>query len=149
MSVGECASGLVSPRVLHVLTQIGTGDIACQWCRPGLTLPVPDPPTDATESLRDGIAAAIEIRRQLLRGTADLRSLYKLTGLLAKVMLRFEQTECPSDDQALRAFTARFPDRVADDLLTSGRTDLGTTARIAQAVLAAWLETVPQMELLA
>ncbi len=61
------------------------------------------------ESLRDGIAAAIEIRRQLLRSIADLRSLYKLTGLLAKVILRFDGTECPSDDQALRAFATHFP----------------------------------------
>lgn len=99
-------------------------------------------PADAAESLRDGIAAAIEIRRQLLRDTADLRSLYKLTGLLAKVMLRFEQIECPSDDQALRSFVARFPDRVATDLLASARTDLGVARRMAWAVLAAWLETV-------
>jgi hypothetical protein len=149
VSIGECVSGLVSPRVLHVLTQIGTGDIACQWCRPGLVLPVPDLLTDATESLRDAIASAIEIRRQLLRGTADLRSLYKLTGLLAKVMLRFERIECPSDDQALRALAARFPDRLADDQLVGARTDLGAATRVAQTVLAAWLETVPPMGLLA
>jgi hypothetical protein len=143
VSAGECASGLVSPRILHVLTQIGNGDIACQWCRPGLMLPVPDSRTDATESLRDGIAAAIEIRRQLLRSTADLRSLYKLTGLLAKVMLRFKGTECPSDDQALRAFAAHFPGRVTDDVLRSAQTDLAKTAQVGQAVLAAWLETIP------
>lgn len=142
VSAGECVSGLVSPRILHVLTQLGNGDIGCQWCRAGLVLPVPDSQTDAAESLRDGIAAAIEIRRQLLRSTADLRSLYKLTGLLAKVMLRFDGTECPSDDQALRAFAARFPGRVTDDVLRSAQTDLAKTAQVGQAVLAAWLETV-------
>lgn len=143
VNAGECASGLVSPRILHVLTQIGNGQIACQWCRPGLALPVPDPLTDATESLHDGIAAAIEIRRQLLRTNADVRSLYKLAGLLAKVMLRFEGTECPSDEQALQAFAARFPDRVHGDLLGSARSDRARAIQMAQAVLAIWLETVP------
>jgi cytidylate kinase len=143
VSAGECVSGLVSPRILHVLTQLGNGDIGCQWYRAGLVLPVPDSRADATESLRDGIAAAIEIRRQLLRSTADLRSLYKLTGLLAKVMLRFDGTECPSDDQALRAFAERFPDRVTDDVLCAAQTDLAKTAQVGQAVLATWLETVP------
>jgi predicted nucleotidyltransferase len=143
VSAGECVSGLVSPRILHVLTQLGNGDIGCQWYRAGLVLPVADSRTDATESLHDGIAAAIEIRRQLLRSNADLRSLYKLTGLLAKVMLRFDGTECPSDDQALRAFAERFPDRVSDDVLCAAQTDLAKTAQVGQAVLATWLETVP------
>jgi cytidylate kinase/predicted nucleotidyltransferase len=143
VSVGECASGLVSPRILHILAQIGTGDIGCQWRHAGLMLPVPDSRADAIESLRDGIAAAIEIRRQLLRSTADLRSLCKLTSLLAKVMLRFDGTECPSDDQALRAFAARFPGRVTDDVLCGAQSDLVKTVRLGRAVLAAWLETVP------
>jgi cytidylate kinase len=144
LTAAECAAAMVSPRVLHVLAQIGSGDIACLWCRSGLALPVPDRAADADGSVHDGIATAIEIRRELLRPAPDPRSLYKLTGLLAKVMLRFEGDECPADDQALRAFSARFPHAVIPvDLLAGARDDHESAALLAEVVLSAWLETIP------
>lgn len=142
LTAGECAAGMVTPRLLHVLAQLGRGDIGCLWCRPGVTLPIPDEVTDARESLRDGIAAAIEIRRHLLRPVLDLRGLYKVTGLLAKVMLRFEGTECPSDEQALRTLTARFSSVDVRDA-AAAREDPGKARLLADAVLGGWLATVP------
>jgi molybdopterin-guanine dinucleotide biosynthesis protein len=67
ISRAECAAGAVTPRVLHVLRTMCAGEIAPLWTRPGLTLAAPEPQADATESLRDGTQAAVEIRRQLLR----------------------------------------------------------------------------------
>jgi hypothetical protein len=132
---------MVTPRLLHVLAQLGRGDIACLWCRPGLTLPVPDELTDVRESLRDGIGAAIEIRRHLLRPVLDLRGLYKVTGLLAKVMLRFEGTECPSGEQALHTLTARFTSISTADV-AAARDDPGKARLLGDAVLGGWLATI-------
>ncbi|MEV6247710.1 SDR family NAD(P)-dependent oxidoreductase [Streptomyces sp. NPDC051742] len=47
-------------------------DLVPLWATPGLALPAPDAAADVATSLRDGIQAAIEIRRQLLEGTPDL-----------------------------------------------------------------------------
>jgi cytidylate kinase len=150
LTAAECAAAMVSPRVLHVLAQIGSGDIACLWCRTGLTLPVPGRAADADGSVRDAIATAIEIRRELLRPVPEARSLYKLTGLLAKVMLRFEGDECPADVQALRAFSARFPHAVLPaGLLASARDDHESAALLARVVLGAWLETIPDSTVVA
>jgi cytidylate kinase len=144
LTAAECAAAMVSPRVLHVLAQIGSGDIACLWCRPGLALPVPDRAADADGSVHDGVTTAIEIRRELLRPVPDPRSLYKLTGLLAKVMLRFEGDECPADDQALRVFSAQFPHAIIPaGLLAGARDDHESAALLAGVVLGVWLETIP------
>jgi hypothetical protein len=141
LTAAECKTGMVTPRLLHILAQLGRSDIGCLWCRPGMTLPVPDEVTDARESLRDGIGAAIEIRRHLLRPVLDLWGLYKVTGLLAKVMLRFEGTECPSDEEALRMLTARFACIDAADV-DAARDDPGKARLLAGAVLGSWLATV-------
>jgi hypothetical protein len=91
----ECAAGAVTPRVLHVLRTMCAGEIAPLWIRSGLTLAA------RTTGRRHGKparrhAGSVEIRRQL--SAADIRALYKITALLAKVMLRFEGTECAADD---------------------------------------------------
>ena len=52
---------------------------------------------------------AIEIRRQLLKPDLDLRSLYKVTALLAKVALRAEGDEYPGDTEALGALLRQHP----------------------------------------
>jgi hypothetical protein len=137
----ECAASAVTPRVLHVLRTLGTGDIAPLLCREALALPVPGPDTDAAESLRDGTQAAIEIRRQLLRGIPDLRALYKVTALLAKVMLRFEGTECPSDDKALRTLLPQA--QAAGARAGRARSDRAAAEEMALAVLNAWLSQLP------
>ncbi|WP_328907201.1 hypothetical protein OG230_31830 [Streptomyces sp. NBC_00234] len=92
-------------------------------------------------SLRDGIQAAIEIRRQLLKGTPDLRALYKVTALLAKIQLRFSGIECPSDGDALTVLL----DVTQQDtsLVTTARTDRPDAEMLARLVLQAWLDTLP------
>lgn len=105
----ECRTGAFSSRLLHVLALIGSGALLPLWCSPDLTLPAPDAATDVDTSVEAGVQAAIEIRRQLLRGTPDLRALFKVTALLAKVMLRFSGVECASDDDALAVFLRREP----------------------------------------
>jgi len=52
-------------------------------------------------SLEGGVQAAVEIRRQLLKSTPDLRALFKVTALLAKILLRFEDVECAGDSEAV------------------------------------------------
>lgn len=140
----ECAAGALTPRLLHVLRALGTGAIHPLWCRPGLALPVPDEPTVATESLRDGTQAAIEIRRQLLRGVPALRALYKVTALLAKVMLRFEGIDCPADDEALRTLLRDHPVSASDgEFLDRAHHHRDEAERLALAVLDAWLSELP------
>ncbi|WP_329577656.1 nucleotidyltransferase domain-containing protein [Kitasatospora sp. NBC_01250] len=136
----ECRTGAVTSRLLHVLALIGSGTLVPLWCRPGLALPAPDAATDVAASVEAGVQAAIEIRRQLLKGAPDLRALYKITALLAKVMLRFEGTECASDDDALAVLL---------DRRSGGHTDLRHQARenrdaaveLANTVLGHWLAT--------
>jgi hypothetical protein len=146
LSAAECSAGAVTGRLLHVLTLIGTGRLPVLWCADGLTVPSPDQESDAVAAMRDGIGAAVEIRRQLLKPVLDLRSLYKVTALVAKVALRAEGDEPPGDAEALRALLRQFPgsftgldasvaDRARDDELAA--------TRLAYAVLAWWLATLP------
>lgn len=99
LSAAECAAGAVTPRLLHTLALIGTCALPVLWHADGLTLPIPDPQADALASLTDGAAAAIEIRRQLVRPALDRRSLYKATALVAKVGLRADGDEPGSTGQ--------------------------------------------------
>lgn len=88
VSAAECQAGALTPRLLHTLALIGTGRQPALWRDPGLRLPSPDAETDALASLADGTAAAVEIRRQLVKPAPDLRALLKVTALAAKVALR-------------------------------------------------------------
>ncbi|RAY17260.1 nucleotidyltransferase domain-containing protein [Actinomadura craniellae] len=137
----ECATGVVSSRLLHVLALLGTGALTALWCAPGLTLPTPAAADDVEASVRDGIQAAIEIRRQLLRPTFDLRTLYKVTALLAKIQLRFAGTECPADDDALTTLLTGIHPEI-NGLLSAARTDHDQAEALARLVLELWLSTV-------
>lgn len=137
----ECRAGAITSRLLHVLALIGSGALVPLWSAPGLALPVPDAATDVTVSLRDGIQAAIEIRRQLLKGTPDLRTLYKVTALLAKIQLRFSGIECPSDNDALAVLLDAG--RQDTSVVTTARTERSAAEALARLVLQAWLDTLP------
>ncbi|GHI02339.1 nucleotidyltransferase domain-containing protein [Streptomyces cellostaticus] len=137
----ECRAGAVTSRLLHVLALIGSGALVPLWSAPGLALPAPDAATDIEASLRDGIQAAIEIRRQLLKGAPDLRGLYKVTALLAKIQLRFSGIECPSDSDALTVLLdAKRQDTSA---VTTARTERPAAEALATLVLHSWLDTLP------
>ncbi|MFS0695963.1 nucleotidyltransferase domain-containing protein [Streptomyces nitrosporeus] len=138
----ECRTGAVTSRLLHVLALIGSGALLPLWSTPGLALPAPDAATDVTASLRDGIQATIEIRRQLLKGTPDLRALYKVTALLAKIQLRFSGIECPSDSDALTVLLDAK--RQDTSLVTTARADRPDAEALARLVLQAWLDTFPR-----
>ncbi|MEW2620684.1 nucleotidyltransferase domain-containing protein [Streptomyces sp. NPDC048106] len=137
----ECRVGAVTSRILHVLALIGSGALAPLWSTPGLALPAPDAVTDVAVSLRDGIQAAIEIRRQLLKGTPDLRGLYKVTALLAKIQLRFSGIECPSDSDAL--IVLLDAERQDTSVVATARTERPAAEVLARLVLQAWLDTLP------
>ncbi|MGX1971727.1 nucleotidyltransferase domain-containing protein [Streptomyces kronopolitis] len=137
----ECRAGAVTSRLLHVLALIGSGGLVPLWCTAGLALPAPDAETDIDVSLRDGIQAAIEIRRQLLKGSPDLRELYKVTALLAKIQLRFGGIERPSDDDALRVLVEAGHQDTR--MVAAARTDRAAADELAMVVLRSWLATLP------
>ncbi|MFF8249208.1 nucleotidyltransferase domain-containing protein [Streptomyces griseus] len=137
----ECLAGAVTSRLLHILALIGSGSLVPLWCDQGLALPAPDAATDVDVSLRDGIQAAVEIRRQLLKGAPDLRDLYKVTALLAKIQLRFSGIECPSDSDALQTLVeADCPDT---SMVWAARTERSAAEDLALVVLRSWLATLP------
>jgi hypothetical protein len=146
VSEAECATAAVSPRLLHTLALIGAGRLPVLWCADTLTLPCPDQETDALASLSDGVAAAIEIRRQLLRTQLDLRSLYKVTALAAKVGLRADGEEHPGDTEALHELVRRFPASFTGldpGVVAAARRDEQAATQLAHAVLAWWLAMLP------
>lgn len=137
----ECRAGAITSRLLHVLALIGSGSLVPLWSTPGLALPAPDAASDVAASLRDGIQAAIEIRRQFLKGSPDLRALYKVTALLAKIQLRFKGIECPSDSDALTVLLDATPQDTS--LVTTARTEPLAAEALALLVLQGWLDTLP------
>lgn len=149
VSEAECAAGAVTPRLLHTLALIGSGHLPVLWHDGTLNLPCPDQETDALASLGDGVAAAIEIRRQLIRPTLDLRSLYKATALVAKVGLRADGADYPGDTDALHALMDQFPasfSGLEHTLVAAARLDDQAAIDLAQAVLAWWLSALPAAE---
>ena len=146
LSAAECAAGAVTPRLLHTFRLIGSGVLPVLWHAENVALPCPDQATDAFASLADGVAAAIEIRRQLLKPELDLRSLYKVTALVAKVGLRAEGEEHPGDAEAFHALLDRFPASftgLAPDVAETARHEDQAAIQLAHAVLAWWLATLP------
>jgi cytidylate kinase len=144
ISQAEYRAGALTPRLLHTLRLIAAGQLPVLYSADGLRLPHPDMETDAFTSLRDGVAAAVEIRRQLLRPAPDLRSLFKVTAMLAKVALRAEGDEHPDDADALRALIAANPDRFpSPDVTNHARADSATAVALAADVLRWWLATLP------
>ncbi len=134
----EARVGALTPRLVHILRELGTGALAAQFVRSSLRLPVPSASADAETSLADGSLAAIEVRRQLLAGVPEVRALYKLAALLAKIMLRYCGRPAAEDRAALIALRAG-----ESDLIDAARCDSVACARLATAVLADWLETMP------
>lgn len=141
LSQDECRTGAVTSRLLHVLALIGSGSLTPLWCSPDLDLPAPDVAHDVEASVEAGVQAAVEIRRQLLRGAPDLRSLFKVTALLAKIMLRFEGAECPSDDDALALFLQGEPGD-QNDVRRGARSDPDKAEALAHTVLGRWMSTL-------
>ncbi|GLW58742.1 nucleotidyltransferase domain-containing protein [Kitasatospora phosalacinea] len=141
LSLAECQAGAVTSRLLHVLALLGSGTLQPQWVRPGLLLPAPRPADDIAASVKAGIQAAVEIRRQLLKGAPDLRALYKITALLAKVLLRFEGVERAGDEEAL-ADLAVFTGTEAP-LPARARDNRDAACELAQLVLSRWTATMP------
>ncbi|AOP46490.1 hypothetical protein SL103_09790 [Streptomyces lydicus] len=137
----ECRAGAVTSRLVHVLALIGSGGLVPLWCAAGLALPAPDTDTDIDVSLRDGIQAAIEIRRQLLKGSPDLRDLYKVTALLAKIQLRFRGIERPADNDALRVLVEAGHQDTG--MVAAARTERAAADELAMVVLRSWLATLP------
>lgn len=146
LSAAEYAAGAVTPRLLHIFRLIGTGVLPVLWCADSTALPCPGREADVFASLADGVAAAIEIRRQLVRPELDLRSLYKVTALVAKVGLRAEGEEYPGDAEALHALLGRLPGSFADldpGVMSAARHEDQAAIHLAHAVLAWWLATLP------
>src|SRR5579884_395779 len=136
----ECQSGALTPRLAHTLRSIGSGELPVLWCREGLSLLLPDQESDVWASLEDGVAAAIEIRRQLLKPRPELRSLYKATALLAKVALRAEGKEYNTDKEALLALRTYLPG-LDCGIVQGAQHDMRITEILATRVLDWWLGT--------
>lgn len=144
LSRAECRAGMVTSRLLHVLTLLGAGSLLPLWARPGVTIPAPPLADDVAASLRAGVESAVEIRRQLLKGSPDLRALFKVTALLAKVLLRFDGIERAGDTEALSFLLLGPGGREPDDgLVANARTDRAAAQDLAQLVLSRWLDTMP------
>ncbi|WP_405798747.1 nucleotidyltransferase domain-containing protein [Streptomyces sp. NBC_01506] len=145
LSQAECRAGAVTSRLLHVLTLLGAGSLLPQWVRPGLTIPAPPLADDVTASVEAGVRSAVEIRRQLLKGAPDLRALFKVTALLAKVLLRFDRTEQSGDNEALHLLVTGQDERYGG-LVRRARTDRTAATALAQLVLDRWMVTMPTTE---
>ncbi|MFE7615153.1 hypothetical protein [Streptomyces sp. NPDC057496] len=74
-------------------------------------------------------------------GAPDLRALYEVTALLAKIQLRFSGIECPSDSDALTVLLDAI--RQDTSLVPTARTDRLDAEALARLVLQAWLDTLP------
>jgi hypothetical protein len=137
----EATSGVLTPRLLHTLRSIAVGALPVLWAAADLTLPYVDAARDAASSRRDGVAAAVEIRRQLLRPGVDPRTLYKVTALLAKVALREDGHDHPGDAAALAVLADTYPGAfttLAPGTIEAARTDPGAAVLLAEAVLTWW-----------
>ncbi|MGW0552394.1 nucleotidyltransferase domain-containing protein [Streptomyces altiplanensis] len=145
LSQAECRAGAVTSRLLHVLTLLGAGSLLPLWARPGLTIPAPPLADDVAASMEVGVQSAVEIRRQLLKGAPDLRALFKVTALLAKVLLRFDGVECAGDSEALDLLIHDTNER-HEDLVQHARTDRAAAQDLAQLVLDHWMTTMPTVE---
>jgi hypothetical protein len=146
VSEAECRAGVLTPRLLHTLVLIGSGQLPVLWRTDHLCLPRPDAEADALASMGDGAAAAVEMRRLLVKPTLDVRALFKVTALLAKVVLRADDEHHAGDDQALRAFLGRaqlLPCSFGDDIVGRARCDQRAAEALAVHVLACWLTTLP------
>ncbi|MEV6982911.1 nucleotidyltransferase domain-containing protein [Sphaerisporangium sp. NPDC051017] len=139
ISQAECRAGTLTPRLLYTIASIADGSLPVLWAAPRFRLPHPDPGTVTARNRHDCATAAIDLRRLLLKDPLDLRALYKVAAMLAKVVLRHEGQTQDGDAQALEAFgkLAGIPRSVTDP-----RQDPAATAALAGQVLTWWLATL-------
>ncbi|MCY0929170.1 nucleotidyltransferase domain-containing protein [Streptomyces sp. H27-H1] len=144
VTLAECRAGNVSVRLQHVLAQIGAGAITPLWVRNGLRLPAPDPAAIVAATVMNGVQATFDIRRQILAGAGDLRTLYKVTGVSAKVQLEFRGVPVSADEDALtRLLGAHGHDT---SLARTARTDRDAALEAARIVLDLWNDTMNGVE---
>jgi cytidylate kinase len=143
ISLPECDTSALTPRLVHTMRQIGTGAVPVQWCIPQLRLRYSTAVDDAIVSLADATAAAVELRRQLLRPACEPRAVVKLAALLAKVTLRLTGDDPVDDHAALAAFLRQDGKTDNTGLLTAARTDQELARQLAVHVLDSWLSTLP------
>ncbi|MEU3991768.1 hypothetical protein AB0F24_25985 [Streptomyces platensis] len=74
-----------------------------------------------------------------------MRALFKVTALLAKVLLRFDGIEQAADTDALDALV-RAAAEPNDSLVLRARTDRAAAQDLAQLVLDHWMATMPTSE---
>ncbi|MEU8265841.1 nucleotidyltransferase domain-containing protein [Sphaerisporangium sp. NPDC049002] len=135
----ECQAGALTSRLLYTIASIASGALPVLWAAPGFHLPQPDPDTVIARTRRDGATAAMDLRRLLLRDSVDVRAVYKVAALLAKIVLRCEGRTHHGDADALDAFTklAHLPAGPLDP-----RLDPTATIALAEQVMTWWLHTL-------
>lgn len=144
VTLAECRAGNLSVRLQHVLAQIGAGAVTPLWVRNGLRLPAPDPAAIVAATVMNGVQATFDIRRQILAGAGDLRTLYKVTGVSAKVQLEFRGVPVSADEDALtRLLGAHGHDT---SLARTARTDRAAARKLALIVLDLWDDTMNGVE---
>ncbi|MFG1709611.1 hypothetical protein ACFLIM_41165 [Nonomuraea sp. M3C6] len=141
ISAAECRAGVLPSRLLHTLASITAGTTPVLWHSPGLRLPRPAPATVAVASAADATAAAVQIRRLLIRRPLQVRSLYKQTALLAKIVLGAEGQHHVGDADALAAFLT-LTSLTAPAAELPGHTNPETVAGLARQVLGWWLASL-------
>ncbi|MFC7583404.1 nucleotidyltransferase domain-containing protein [Nonomuraea antimicrobica] len=92
LAPAECQAGALTSRLLYTLAQIADGALPAIWVASGFTVPHPDTDTVMARTRRDGATAAMDLRRLLLRDPIDVRAVYKVAALLAKIVLRCEES---------------------------------------------------------
>ncbi|MFC4012418.1 nucleotidyltransferase domain-containing protein [Nonomuraea purpurea] len=141
LTPAECQAGALTSRLLYTLAQIADGSLPAIWAAPRFTVPHPDPATVTAYTRRDGATAAMDLRRLLLREPIDVRAVYKVAALLAKIVLRCKGELHAADADALVAFA-----KLAGDLPTvPSDPRFGATEQVtamAGQVLAWWLSSL-------
>lgn len=140
ITAGECQTGALTSRLLYTIASIANGTLPVLWAAPGYRLPHPDVRTVVARTRRDGATAAMDLRRILLREPVDLRAVYKVAALLAKIVLRCEGQTHQGDAEALESFSklARLPATGGVD----PRLDPAATIALAEQVMLWWLATL-------
>ncbi|MEV4356866.1 nucleotidyltransferase domain-containing protein [Nonomuraea sp. NPDC049625] len=141
LAPAECQAGALTSRLLYTLAQIADGALPAIWAAPGFTVPHPDAATVTARTWRDGATAAMDLRRLLLREPIDVRAVYKVAALLAKIVLRCEGELHAADSDALVAFAklaSDLPEAPSDPRFGAAE----QVTAMAEQVLAWWLASL-------
>jgi hypothetical protein len=141
ISTAECRAGVLPSRLLHTLASITAGTTPVLWHSPGLRLPRPTTGAVTAASAADATAAAVQIRRLLIRRPLQVRSLYKQTALLAKIVLGAEGQHHAGDADALSVFLT-LTDLTVTAAELPGYTAPETVTDLARQVLNWWLASL-------